>query len=162
MANRALWGASLKARFDSRVTDRPPGQCWPWGGAKTRGYGILTVEGRQRYATHIALEADGRPRPFPTAVALHACDNPACVNPEHLAWGTQGENLKDMREKGRHRRGLCRNGHDLSEVGERETRGVRRCLRCLRDRNRRAKQKRQAEALLLAERARREREGEAA
>lgn len=35
-------------------------------------------------------------------VVMHLCDNRKCVNPDHLELGTQGENLKDMHDKGRH------------------------------------------------------------
>lgn len=34
-------------------------------------------------------------------VIMHSCDNPACVNPEHLSVGTQTENVADMYAKGR-------------------------------------------------------------
>jgi hypothetical protein len=40
-------------------------------------------------------------------VILHTCDNPPCINPEHLVLGTQSENVADMYLKGR---SYCRTG----------------------------------------------------
>jgi hypothetical protein len=34
-------------------------------------------------------------------VVMHMCDNPGCINVEHLRLGSQGDNLADMRSKGR-------------------------------------------------------------
>ena len=34
-------------------------------------------------------------------VIMHSCDNPGCINPDHLSHGTQNDNIKDMQKKGR-------------------------------------------------------------
>lgn len=66
--------------------------------------GYLQV-GDHDYAHRRALEHKlGRPI-RPGFNALHTCDNPPCVNEDHLWEGTQAENLADMVAKGRSNKG---------------------------------------------------------
>lgn len=75
--------------------------CWNWQGGKDRdGYGHIRVEGKL-WQTHrfSSLLDDKDPAGY---VVLHSCDNPSCVNPQHLKLGTQADNVKDMIIKGRY------------------------------------------------------------
>lgn len=90
--------------------DKPasPGECWEFSGARSKGgYGQLRVEGRTTYAHRVAYENLVGPIPE-GAVVRHSCDNPPCVNPAHLKVGTQGDNVRDMVERGRHGRGMAK------------------------------------------------------
>lgn len=95
----------LAQRFWAKVDKRGPDECWRWTAfCNPKGYGTIGVNGRaggKSLATHIALEFDGRPR-IGNAIALHSCDNPGCVNPKHLRWGTNAENVRDMVSRKRH------------------------------------------------------------
>lgn len=83
--------------------------CHVWTAAAHRlGYGTMKRAGRMMRATHVAWElATGAP--VPTGLcALHRCDNPRCVNAEHLFLGTRGDNNADRIRKGRTVRGDLR------------------------------------------------------
>lgn len=68
-----------------------------------RGYGMAVLN-KQHMGAHVkALIVSGFPRPM-GAQCLHSCDNPRCINPEHLRWGTQTENLTDRKERHRYRK----------------------------------------------------------
>ena len=87
--------------FFQRVDIRAPHECWPWTGTCTRHKrGLARIKKKQVYAYRLALLVYGNPVPADQCV-LHKCDNPNCVNPNHLMIGTQAENIKDMFKKGR-------------------------------------------------------------
>lgn len=88
-------------RFSSRFEQAGADDCWNWTYIKNPGgHGRMWASGRNTLASHIALHMDGKPRPSGLA-ALHSCDNPACVNPKHLRWGTQTENIADRVSRNR-------------------------------------------------------------
>lgn len=75
--------------------------CWEWIGAKIpKGYGRFYWRGKPRYAHRVSLELAGVIVPDDKMV-LHSCDNPSCVNPQHLSVGTGFDNMRDAAAKGR-------------------------------------------------------------
>lgn len=98
--------------------------CIEWTGAvDRRGYARLTVNGSSRTVTQYVLEMAGKPKPSRDHLACHSCDNPACINQDHLWWGTQSDNMKDCFAKGRaHVEGLAtgwKNGRPAKTIEER-------------------------------------------
>jgi hypothetical protein len=90
-----------QGRFWAKVIRAGQSECWLWTGAKTpAGYGKMNLAGAFRYAHHLSLILDGRERPE-GAITLHSCDNPSCVNPRHLSWGDQGQNMRQAQTRGR-------------------------------------------------------------
>jgi hypothetical protein len=94
---------SLSERFWTKV--RKTDNCWIWTGAKKqRGYGVIGIGSRNPWyialAHRVAYELLVGPIPQGKNV-LHHCDNPTCVNPEHLFLGDQFDNAHDSMTKGR-------------------------------------------------------------
>ena len=84
---------------DLWIIDEETG-CWIWQRAKARGYGRLQINNKHVYAHRLMYENHVGPLGNGMSVC-HACDTPACVNPEHLWLGTQKENIRDCVSKGR-------------------------------------------------------------
>lgn len=110
-------------RFAQKVMVAENG-CWEWIGANDRsfGYGILTVN-KNRIRTHRLSWKFFHGEIKNGLCICHHCDNPLCVNPDHLFSGTQLDNIKDMELKNRRvsvlgmiqrRKTHCPKGHPYS------------------------------------------------
>ena len=89
---------SICSRLD-KYTDKTD-SCWVWVGYKNKhGYGMLMVNKKLTSAHRLNFYRYIE-NPIGKCV-LHRCDNPSCVNPDHLWLGTHKENTKDMIQKGR-------------------------------------------------------------
>ena len=65
------------------------------------GYGRINKDGRLVRIHRAVWERDRGEIPV-GMVVMHSCDNPCCIDPEHLFLGTQSDNVADMNRKGRH------------------------------------------------------------
>lgn len=73
------------------------GRCLPYGAfnaPKEDGSKKLWLAHRFSYSIHKGDIPEGK-------IVMHSCDNPRCVNPDHLSAGTMKENMDDCIKKGR-------------------------------------------------------------
>lgn len=87
------------ARFNAHIDKT--GDCWVWNGAiNPNGYGAATVGKAKGFAHRVQWMLTHGPIPKKQCVC-HRCDNPRCVNPDHLFLGTYRDNIHDSMQKGR-------------------------------------------------------------
>jgi hypothetical protein len=97
----------LLERLLSRTDKSGPDGCWLWTGCKDRnGYGVLTVKKDWKQSnkrTHRLMYLAAYGVDPGSLCVMHSCDNPSCVNPDHLSLGTNDDNTADRERKGRNR-----------------------------------------------------------
>ena len=118
MVEQRFWGRVEKTDY-----------CWNWIGAKlNKEYGQFWVDGKKclahRFSWVLHFGAIPKGSGYHGTCVLHKCDNPACVNPDHLFLGSNLDNVRDMIKKGRHRtnplKGEKRPQAKLTEIQVRE------------------------------------------
>ena len=134
--------------FLARVQPDPATGCWLWQGARDhRGYGFFSYRGKKCRASRFSWwHLRG---PFDLKLSIcHKCDNPPCVNPEHLFPGSQSENMKDAVAKGRcgraihKRREYCAKGlHEMTPENSKRAYPGRQCRECYNEARRIRKRK---------------------
>ena len=123
-----MGAAMLTDRFWSKV-DRS-GDCWEWTAGKvSSGYGVFWVSRERksvRATRHMAAACMGVPELPSDILVCHHCDNPGCVNPEHLFLGSYEDNAKDRESKSRGNH-FCGGGHHFAKLTEDDVAEIRAC-----------------------------------
>jgi hypothetical protein len=104
------------------------GDCWIWRGrVDANGYGRVGYRSRPNIGAHRVAWALARNGGVLTVEwVLHRCDNPPCVNPDHLFLGSCADNNRDRHRKGRTRNTDAGADHPQAKLTSSQVREMRR------------------------------------
>jgi hypothetical protein len=121
---------TFEKRFWSKV-DKSGGNnsCWVWTGSKDSwGYGTIFSGYGKNLRAHRASWFMKNGEIPKGKIICHKCDNPPCVNVNHLFLGTDSINAKDRNAKGRTSRGERHSkflpSHKMARIGSKNGRAI--------------------------------------
>lgn len=107
---------AVLARVLRLTTFEPNTGCWLWTGAITKkGYGRYKAYSNRLVFVHRISYQETFGRIPQGLFVLHKCDQPLCVNPDHLFLGTIADNNRDCEEKRRRPKGEHIPNHKLTD-----------------------------------------------
>lgn len=107
---KLIFRGSPEERFKLSYKIRDDG-CWLWAiHCDSKGYGVMGINNKKIMAHRFSYELYVGKIPE-KMVVCHKCDNPSCVNPDHLWVGTQRDNIIDMVKKGRSKHPIGEKNH---------------------------------------------------
>lgn len=128
-----VYAGGDQERLKSKTVVNDATGCWEWiASLNTNGYGQFRFR-ETNYPAHRAawilfrgeIPAD-KTTAYGTMQVLHRCDNPVCVNPDHLFLGTQTDNINDAVGKNRWgERGCPGESHGRAIVTVDDVRAIR-------------------------------------
>lgn len=99
--NREVSKEHTKERLLNSIEIDEQSNCWNWTKAKHRqGYGHTAYKSKYILAHRLSWIIFIGDIPENNNIC-HKCDNPSCINPDHLFIGTQTDNVKDCKNKNR-------------------------------------------------------------
>lgn len=103
--------------------------CWEWTGGKNNvGYGFVRDGDKMRTAHRVSYEMHNNTTIPKGMCVCHSCDNPLCINPDHLWLGTRKQNSEDMIRKGRQHNWTKDGGWVSPMKGKKQPRTT--CIHC--------------------------------
>lgn len=96
----------IKERLMKNIKLNPYSDCWEWQGSKRCGYGRTIIgsrkDGSRKSISAHRLSYQIYVGEIPEGYEIcHKCDNPSCINPDHLFAGTRQDNIDDRERKHR-------------------------------------------------------------
>ena len=113
-------------RFQEKYRINKKTNCWEWQGYLDRdGYGQLHINQTKVNKAHRLSYEIHKGEISSNLCVCHKCDNPKCVNPEHLFLGTHQDNIKDKVSKGRSKH---KENHPMVKLSNKDREAIKQML----------------------------------